>query len=522
MAGLDADQLLADKMATFRCSKTGPLDYVMFNFPWSEDPSIQHVPLAEPWKSRYNCQYGPDQWACQFLDQWGEEIVKRGFTGHKAVAPIRFSTSSGHGIGKSTIVAWIIMYIMDTRPWSMGMVTATTADQLRTKTWAELAKWHHMAKTTHLWVYSNSRGNMALARRGSDAVKNKWRCDALTARAENSEAFQGLHSASGTPFYIFDEASGVDDAIWEARFGGATDGEPMSFDFGNPTRKSGYFYENTVGAYRHRYITRLIDSRDVYITNKALMKEWEDDWGVDSDMFKVKVRGMFPAQGSMQFISSEDVDDAMKRPGQNGQFDPLIIGCDVARFGHNETIIFPRIGNDCKSFPYRRYNGLDATQVVDKIIATLQEFSNLGRQCDGLYVDGGGLGSGIVDMLRRLGYNPVDVNFGGSASDTRYRRRGDEMWGRMKDQMPRLMLPQDLELKKQLTQREYDVAAQSGKIFMEPKELMRERLGSGTGCDIADALALTFASSPASSFAAGFQDQMASSRIISDYDPLEM
>jgi hypothetical protein len=88
---------------------------------------------------------------------------------------------------------------------------------------------------------------MSLYRRGDKAISQKWRCDAMTARAENAEAFQGLHAANSTPFYIFDEASGIDDAIWEARFGGATDGEPMSFDFGNPTRKSGYFYENTIG-----------------------------------------------------------------------------------------------------------------------------------------------------------------------------------------------------------------------------------------------------------------------------------
>src|SRR3546814_7065030 len=81
--------------------------------------------------------------------------------------------------------------------------------------------------------------------------------------------------------------------------------------------------------------------------------------------------------------------------------------------------------------------------------------SDLCRRCAGLFVDGGGLGAGVVDILRRYGYNPIDVNFGGAATDRRYRFRVDEMWGRTRDALPRLSLPQDEILKSQLTQREY-------------------------------------------------------------------
>lgn len=508
----DPDTVLAEEMIKYY---DDPLGYVMFAFPWDSDQSIQMVPLVEPYKSRFGKEWGPDAWACKFLDELGEEIKKRKFNGKNAVPPIRFSTASGHGIGKSTLVAWIIMFLLDTRPYSMGVVTANTSDQLRTKTWAEVAKWHHIAISSHLWVYTNSRGNMSLARKGDKDKTTKWRCDALTSKAENAESFQGLHAANSTAFYIFDEASGIEDPIWEARFGGATDGEPMSFDFGNPTRKTGYFFENTYGRYKHRYITKHIDSRDVYITNKAYIEQLREDWGEDSDLFKVKVRGIFPNIGNVQFIPSDLVDDAMVRNVAGDKNDPLFLGVDIARFGDNDTVIFPRMGMDCRSFPIRRYNRLDTVQVVEKVIEAIHYFRGLGKNVSGLFVDGGGLGAGPVDQLRRLGYNPIDVNFGKRAADKRYRYWGDMMWGNMRDTLLRLALPKNEELRTQLTQREY-VVLPSGQIALESKRDMSERgLASP---DLADALALTFAAQVAPTYNIEFNKQTNFAK--SDYDPL--
>ena len=159
--GYTAEQRLADAVNKYF---DDPLGYVMFNWPWDTEESIQKVRLVEPYKSRYGCEWGPDKWACEFLDELGQEIKKRRFTGKESVSPIRFSTASGHGIGKSTLVSWLIMFILDTRPMSKGVVTANTGDQLRTKTWAELSKWHNMALTSDWWVLSMGRGSMSIAR----------------------------------------------------------------------------------------------------------------------------------------------------------------------------------------------------------------------------------------------------------------------------------------------------------------------------------------------------------------------
>ena len=115
---MNSTSQLADQLAQLY---NKPLDYVMFAFPWDSDPSIQLVKLSPENRKRFNCEYGPDEWACDFLDRLGSEVEMRGFDGRIAVEPIRFSTASGHGIGKSTLVAWLIKWIMDTRPFSKGM-----------------------------------------------------------------------------------------------------------------------------------------------------------------------------------------------------------------------------------------------------------------------------------------------------------------------------------------------------------------------------------------------------------------
>jgi hypothetical protein len=168
------DTQLAAKLAEFY---DDPLGYVMFNFPWTTDPSLQLIKLAPKYQERFDSEYGPDVWQCEFLDELGEEVRKRGFDGKTPVDPIRFSTVSGHEIGKSCLVAWCIKWIMDTRPFAKGSVTAVTDEQLRTKTWAELGKWHKLSMTEHWFRYNSARGNMSLVHHDHP---ERWRVDAKT------------------------------------------------------------------------------------------------------------------------------------------------------------------------------------------------------------------------------------------------------------------------------------------------------------------------------------------------------
>ncbi|HAZ61034.1 MAG TPA: terminase [Gammaproteobacteria bacterium] len=484
MARLTEADLAAD-MARYY---DDPLGWVMYAYPWDTDPGLQLVRLSEPWASRYPCKHGPDAWACEYLDTVGAEVRRRGFDGRAPVPALQMAVASGHGIGKSTLTAWLVGWIMSTRPHARGVVTANTSEQLATKTWAEISRWARLSITAHWWDITTGRGAMSMRHRQQP---DAWRCDAQTCREENSEAFAGLHAATSTPFYAFDEASAVPDKIWEVAEGGTTDGEPMWFVFGNPTRNTGRFAE-CFGARRHRWITRQIDSRTVAITNKDRLAQWVADEGEDSDFVRVRVRGVFPSASSMQFIARELVDGAMGRRPAVGTIAgaQVLVGVDVARYGDDASVIYTRVGRDGVSHPRVTLRGVDTQQLAARVGEHVNELRRVGADVV-LFVDGGGVGGGVVDRLRALGYRPLEVNFGSRASQPRaYANLRAEMWARMREWLAIGSMPADEALASELTAPEYTYTVDN-RLQLERKEDMKRR--GQASPDAADALALTFA-----------------------------
>lgn len=382
------------------------------------------------------------------------------------------------------MTAWLINWIMDTRPFAKGVVTANTSEQLRGKTWSEAAKWFNIKLTRH-WFILNAGGGGSM-NMYHKVHKETWRCDAMTCREENSEAFAGLHSANSTPFYVFDEASRVPNKIYEVREGGLTDGEPMTFDWGNPTRSNGRFHQQMVGRLRHRFITRTIDSREVAITNKSVLDRWIEDYGIDSDFVKVRVRGLFPSQSTRQYISTDDVDAAVVRHLREEQYNfaPVIIGVDPAWTGEDEFVIYLRQGLYSKLLA--KYERNDNDVVMAQMIAQFEDDYN----ADAVFVDGG-FGTGVVSVGEALGRAWHIVWFSGESGNPGCLNKRAEMWTSMRDWLKAGGVLEDDEIIRQdLTGPEL-VPRIDGKIQLESKEHMKER-------DLAspnrgDALALTFA-----------------------------
>lgn len=477
------DALLAEDMGRFY---DDPLGFVMYAYDWDGDPSLRVVKLPAPWDLLFDSEYGPDAWACAFLDSVGAQVRAHAFDGSTAVPAIREATSSGHGIGKSAITAWLVNWIMSTRPHCKGVVTANTAEQLASKTWAEIAKWTKRCITGHWFNVVTGKGNMRMTHKDHP---ESWRVDAQTCREENSESFAGLHAANSTPFYIFDEASAVPDKIWEVAEGGMTDGEPMWFVFGNPTRNTGRFF-NCFNSARHRWNGRHIDSRSVQITNKQTIQEWVDDFGEDSDFVRVRVRGIFPRASTSQFIPRDLVDDAMARPAPRERGKVAVLGIDVARFGDDQSVIRTRIGRD-GTMPPIKLRGANTKDIAARAAHQINFLRGQGYRVV-VFVDGsGGYGAGVVDTLQELGFEVIEVQFGASATDRKaYANKRAEMWGRMKDWLAIGSLTPDNELATDLTAVEYGFTL-SDQVQLERKERMKDRgLASP---DDGDALALTFA-----------------------------
>ncbi len=459
------DDLVANEMGKLFAD---PLGFVNFAYDWNYGELKGFM--------------GPDDWQSEYLDRLGFAIKERNFNGVTPVNPIQMSTSSGHGIGKSALTAWLAGFIMSTRPFCKGVITANTSPQLRTKTWAEVQKWNGRSLTGH-WFDITSGMQMKMTHKDH---ASSWRVDAQTCAKENSEAFAGLHAASSTPFYIFDEASAIDDSIWEVSEGGLTDGEPMWFTFGNPTRSSGRFFQ-CFNRLKHRWDQIKIDSRSAKMTNKVKIQEWVDDYGEDSDFVRVRVRGEFPRSGSSQFISIEDVDNCIDYVAQGYENLPKIVAVDVARFGDDQTVIGCRQGR--KIWPLDKYRGIDTMQTAARVAEKIASYNP-----DAVFIDGGGVGGGVIDRLKQLGHDVIEVNFGAKPRDNKqYANKRAEMFGDLRAALKvGLQLPDDHELHDELIAIEYGFNAKQ-QIQLEKKEDMKKRGLSSPDC--ADTLAMMYADS---------------------------
>ncbi|WP_461210088.1 hypothetical protein [Desulfocurvus sp. DL9XJH121] len=197
----------------------------------------------------------------------------------------------------------------------------------------------------------------------------------------------------------------------------------------------------------------------------------------------------FSNTGFDSFIRTADVLRARKSDAQGSG--PVVAGVDPARFGDDRTALILRRGR--RAFGLRTWRGRDTMEVAGICRRALEQAS---PPIQRLFVDAGGLGAGVVDRLREMGFGPriTAVNFGSrAASPDRYRNKRSEMWGEMRDwltgELP-VALPDDDALQADLTGPGYSYDS-SGRLMLESKETMRARgMGSPDG---ADALALTFA-----------------------------
>jgi hypothetical protein len=464
----------AELLAAVASCARDPLRFVQFAFPWNEGELAGHP--------------GPDKWQAEILAMIRDGLLSPG-------EAIRIAVASGHGPGKSALVSWCILWSLATMVDTRGVVTANTATQLHTKTWAELAKWHRLCICGYWFVLT------ATAIYSADPRHEKtWRIDCISWSETRTEAFAGLHNQGKRIVVLFDEASAIHQTIWEVTEGALTDKDTQIFwgCFGNPTRNTGRFRECFPGGrFHHRWRTRQVDSRKARLTNKEEIAEWIRDYGEDSDFIKVRVRGMFPRAGSMQFIPSDLVEaaTAADRDPPVGLYDPFVMGVDVARFGDDKSVIRFRRGRDARSIPPVKMRGADTMQIAAKVSELYHR-----HRPDTIFIDGGGPGGGVVDRCRQLRLPVIEVQFGAAADREHISQEGAvvycnkraEMWGGMRGWLIGGAIDDDPELKADLVAVEYGYTMKDGRdaIILEKKEHMKKRgLASP---DDGDALALTF------------------------------
>jgi hypothetical protein len=444
-----------------------PLGFVRFAYPWGEPGPLQD-------------ESGPDKWQTQVLRRLGQAIRE----GQSDAEAIRVAVASGHGIGKTALVAWVIHWFISTREFPQIVVTASTQSQLSTKTWRELAKWHRLLINTHWFKWTATKFYHV-------QYPDTWFAAAIPWSSDNAEAFAGTHEKY--VLIVYDEANAVDDIIWETTEGALTTPAALWLVFGNYTRNTGRFNDCFAGRLRDRWIRFQIDSREAKKANHAQIQQWIDDYGEDSDFVRIRVRGVAPRSGSDQFIAQDLLDRRYKAIGYETM--PKIMSLDVARYGENQSVCGLRQGR--KYSQPGRWRGLPIDQLVDRFCALVDE-----HEPDAIVVDGDGIGGSVVDYIRRRNYHMKDghdilTEFHGGmpAHDPKlYYNRRTEVWGLGRDALKEGQeIPDDPELHADLTVVQYGYATKGGYEVMqlETKEDMHSR--GVASPDKGDAYAYTFA-----------------------------
>lgn len=467
-----------------------PLGFVLFAFPWGEPGELEEYD-------------GPEEWQVDLLTRLGQGVISteqaiaetQAFGTEGECKPVQLARTSGHGIGKSACVSWIVLWAISTLEDTKGVVTANTENQLKTKTWAELAKWYRLFIGKDLFKLT------ATALFSVDPEHEKtWRIDMVPWSEKNMEAFAGLHNKGRRILIIFDEASAIADPIWETTEGALTDKNTQILwvCFGNPTKNSGRFRECFDGGrFAKRWDSDAIDSRSVRITNHKQIERWIQDYGEDHDFVRVRVRGIFPRTDATSFIPLELAREAAKRPVPSDNIAAVVLGVDVARFGDDSSCIYPRQGRDARSRQPRLLKGLNTRQLATEVFNDYVRYA-----AEAVFVDGGGVGGGVVDSLLEMGVPVYEVTFGGRPDNSnphnpyaKYLNKRAEMYGAIRDWLPTGSIPAEVpgleqELPTEMSTLSYTYSRED-LIQLESKRDLKRR--GEKSPDVTDALACTFA-----------------------------
>jgi len=486
-AAADLEMQLVDDIGRFTHD---PYGYALYAFPWGEEGTD----LAY--------SKGPRQWQADAFKEIGAHLQNPD-TRHQ---PLMIARASGHGIGKSAFISMLVKWGMDTCEDCKVVVTANTENQLRTKTWPEIAKWQRLSITgewftcTKTAIYSND-----------SAHSQAWRADAIPWSENNTEAFAGLHNERKRIILIFDEASNIADLVWEVAEGALTDAntEIIWVAFGNPTRNTGRFRE-CFRKFRHRWKGAQIDSRTVEGTNTEQMKKWVEDYGEDSDFVKVRVRGQFPSASETQFIPSGLTDAAVGRVITEAQVAhaAVVLGVDPSHQGKDPAVIYLRQGLHCKKLG--EYQRTTDDVLFAKIVADFEDR----YKADAVFIDYG-YGTGLKSVGDNWGRNWQLIQFGGGSTDPEMANKRGEMYNSAKKALKEGAQLDSQNLADELSAPEYKVRLKDSRKVLQDKEEVKDLLGRSP--NDADAYVLTYAFPVVKrQYAASGQDMHRSE---TDYDP---
>lgn len=407
-------------------------------------------------------------------DPWQEAVMRDVASGAR-----RISVRAGHGTGKSTFCAWLSIWHMVCRHPQKTVMTAPTAGQLFDALFAEVKFWINKLPAPIRSLFDMTSEKITLK-----AAPESSFISARTSSADRPEALAGIHSDA--VLLICDEASAIPEPVYESAAGSMSGHAACTILIGNPTRNSGLFFK-THHALANEWKTFHVSCLDSPRVARDFVKQIADTYGPDSNAYRVRVLGEFALRDDDTLIPAELVDSAMSRDVVLDEQEPLVYGIDVARFGDDRSVLCKRRGNVVVDL--KTWQGLDLMQLTGAIVNE----AKLDKPAE-MCIDSIGLGSGVADRLRELGYVVRDVNVSeASAMNPQAAKLRDELWLAVKEWLNQraCKLPRLDDLRQELVAPTYTFTS-NGKIKVEGKAEMKRR--GMRSPDLADALCLTFAS----------------------------
>jgi hypothetical protein len=404
----------------------------------------------------------------------------------------RISVRSCHGPGKTAVAAWIASHHQLFCYPQKTAVTAPSSGQAFDSFYAELRHWI-------MRLPEDVRGLLEVK---TDRVELKASPESSflvvkTARRENPEALQGIHAEH--VLLIADEASGVDESVFEAAGGSMSGRNAITLLIGNPTRTSGTFYDSH-HSQRAGWKTHHVGWRDSPRVDPAYEREVREQYGEDSNVYRVRVLGEFADEDVNVVIPQELVLASVERDIRVNPAGVVVWGVDVARGGRDRSALCKRRGNVVVE-PVKTWRTDDLMVLSGYLMKEYRDTAPSERPVD-ILVDAIGLGAGVVDRLREVGAPVRGVNVAESPAfdgGQRYRNLRTELWYRAAEWFSQKMcrLPNDPQLIQELSWPLAQFSSDGQKLQVEPKDETKKR-HRGKSPDVADAFVLTFASHAAS------------------------
>jgi len=388
------------------------------------------------------------------------------------------AAKSGHGTGKSACFAWLTIWFLILYQESRVVVTAPTQRQLLDVLWPEIRKWLDKSIIKPYLTWYATRLSVA-------GHQETWFAVARTSnKPENMQGFHAEHL-----LMLIDEASGIPQPTMEAIEGVMTTPNCRIAMGGNPTRISGMFYD-AFHKLRPFYDTLTMSSELSSNVDQQYCERLAAKYGRDSNVYRVRALGQFPRGEPDVLINLDVVEAAIVREVEPEGL--VAIGCDPARYGDSETVIYWRQGY--RVYPPIVRQGINTSWTTGEIAALVHriraELQYSGRIP--VMIDDTGIGGGVVDQLElqahALWIDVVPVSFGGAGNEE-YTDTASLMLGTVWESLPLMQLPDDDDTVGQLTTRKYKVMP-DGRIKIESKDEMKKR--GLVSPDRADGLGLCF------------------------------